>query len=155
MSGVSASHLVIFIASVVVAAGVAGTIVTEGDRVSSSIADQTDGVSDRIDADVQVISDAGAPDAIYDETNERLVLYVKNTGAADLRSAPPAVDVLVEGRFHMPANVTRVEGDADATGWPPGTVVEVVVEDVAITPGEPTRITVTVAGNDDAILIRT
>jgi flagellar protein FlaG len=155
MSGVSASHLVIFIASVVVAAGVAGTIVTEGDRVSSSIADQTAGVSDRIDADVQIISDTGQPDAIYDDADETLVLYVKNTGAADLRASAADIDVLIDGRFHVPANVTRMDGGADATAWPTGAVVEVVVDGVAITSGEPTRITVTVAGNDDAIRIRT
>ena len=79
MSGVSASHLVIFIASIVVAAGVAGTLVTQVDRVSTSIVSQNEDVEERIDTDIRIISDTGS-DAIYDnDNNGTLTLYVKNT----------------------------------------------------------------------------
>lgn len=150
MSGVSASHLVIFIASVVVAAGVAGTLVTQVDRVSQSITEQSDGIEEQIDTDIQIVSDTGSSGSIYDGTN--LTLYVKNTGDSDLEPDRDEIDVLVEGRFKSPENITRVNG-GDETVWPPGTVVEVTVGDVNLDAG-PTRVTVAVKGNEDTIRFR-
>ena len=150
MSGVSASHLVIFIASIVVAAGVAGTLVTQVDRVSQSITEQSEGVEEQIDADVQIISDTGDSDSIYDEGTGNVTLYVKNTGDSELDPSPNAVDVLVEGRFKSPANVRLVGGDG--TAWSPGSVVEVTVEGVDV--DGPTRVTVAVRENEDTIRFR-
>lgn len=151
MSGVSASHLVIFIASIVVAAGVAGTLVTQVDRVSQSIADQSEDVEEWIDTDVRIISDTGSSESIYDGGTGNLTLYVKNTGASELRPDPDGVDVLVEGRFKSPSTVTRVDG-GDETVWPSGSVVEVVVEDVDVE-GE-TRVAVSVKESEDTIRFR-
>ncbi len=150
MSGVSASHLVIFIASIVVAAGVAGTLVTQVDRVSTSIVDQSEGVEERIDTDVRIVSDAGSPESIYDDS-ENLTLYLKNTGERELQLEGDPIDVLIEGEFNSPDDVTRVD-DGASTRWPPGTVVEVTVESVEID-GE-TRVTVVVEENEDAIRFR-
>ena len=147
MSGVSASHLVIFIASIVVAAGVAGTLVTQVDRVSTSIADQSEDVEEQIETDVRIVSDTGTPGSIYDGTENALTLYVKNTGETELRTDRDTVDVLIEGQFNAPANVTRV--GEDTVQWPPGSVVEITVEGVEIA-GD-TRVTVAVNGNEDTI----
>ncbi|MFO7925825.1 MAG: flagellin [Halobacteriota archaeon] len=151
MSSVSASHLVIFIVSIVVAAGVAGTLVTEVDRVSTSIADQSEGVEERIDTDIQIISDTGSPDAVYDAGANELTLYVKNTGRTELRPDPEAVDVLIEGSFTTPESVARADGSG-SDRWPAGSVVEVTVTGVDIS-GE-TRVTVAVRDNEDAIRFR-
>jgi flagellar protein FlaG len=150
MSGVSASHLVIFIASIVVAAGVAGTLVTQVDRVSQSITEQSEGVEEQIDTDVQIISDTGDSDSIYDGGTGNVTLYVKNTGDSELDPSPDAIDVLVEGRFKSPANVRLVGGDG--TTWSPGSVVEVTVEGVDV--DGPTRVTVAVRENEDTIRFR-
>lgn len=150
MSGVSASHLVIFVASIVVAAGVAGTLVTQVDRVSQSITKQSEDVEERIDTDIQIISDTGSNKSIYDSGTGNLTLYVKNTGDSELDPNPDEIDVLVEGRFKSPANVRRVNGDG--TEWPPGSVVEVTVENVDI--DGPTRVTVAIKENEDTIRFR-
>ena len=151
MSGVSASHLVIFVASIVVAAGVAGTLVTQVDRVSQSITEQSEGVEEQIDTDIQIISDTGNSGSIYDSGTGNLTLYVKNTGDSELDPTPDEINVLVEGRFKSPAAVTRVDG-GDETVWPPGSVVKVTVENVNI--DGPTRVTVAVKGNEDTIRFR-
>ena len=151
MSSVSASHLVIFIASIVVAAGVAGTLVTEVDRVSTSITDQSEGVEERIDTDIEVISDTGSPESIYDAGANELTLYVKNTGTTELQPDSNAIDVLIEGSFTSPESVARADGSG-TDRWPPGTVVEVTVAGVDIS-GE-TRVTVAVRDNEDAIRFR-
>ena len=148
MSGVSASHLIIFIASIVVAAGVAGTLVTQVDRVSTSITDQSEGVEEQIDTDIRIISDTGEPGSIYDSGSEELTLYVKNTGETELHTERDALDVLIEGSFNEPDSVDRV-GDTDSELWSPGTVVEVTVGGVDIS-GD-TRITVSVRENEDTI----
>ena len=148
MSGVSASHLVIFIASIVVAAGVAGTLVTQVDRVSTSIADQSEDVEEQIDTDIRIISDTGSPDTIYDSGSDTLTLYVKNTGDTEPQLERTDIDVLIEGSFNSP-DVQRVD-DNDETGvWLPGTVIEVTVGDVDIS--DDTRVTVSVHENEDTI----
>jgi flagellar protein FlaG len=151
MSGVSVSHLVIFIASIVVAAGVAGTLVTQVDRVSTSITDQNEELEDQIDSDIEIISDTGSPGSIYDDTDGELTLYVKNTGDTELGADADAVDVLIEGSFNTPENVTLVDG---AQRWSSGTVVEIVVE-ASLEPDTPTRVTVVASENEDTIRFRT
>lgn len=151
MSGVTASHLVLFIASIVVAAGVAGTLVTQVDRVSQSITEQSDEIESQIDTDIRIVSDTGSPDSIYD--GEDLTLYVKNTGESELEPEPEAIDVLIEGRFNMPDNVSVVD-DPDSTVWLPGSVIEITVENVDIEDGS-TRVTVGVSENEDTIRFRT
>ena len=146
MSGVSASHLVIFIASIVVAAGVAGTLVTQVDRVSTSIVSQNEDVEERIDADIRIISDTGQPDSIYDGGD--LTLYVKNTGGTELTPEAGAIDLLVDGSFISGKTVTRVNAN-NPDRWPPGTVVEVTVNGITIS-GD-TRATVSVRENEDTI----
>jgi flagellar protein FlaG len=151
MSGVSVSHLVIFIASIVVAAGVAGTLVTQVDRVSTSITDQNEELEDQIDSDIEIISDTGSPGSIYDDTDGELTLYVKNTGDTELSADADAVDVLIEGSFNTPENVTLVDG---AQRWSGGAVVEIVVE-ASLEPDTPTRVTVVATENEDTIRFRT
>ncbi len=124
---------------------------TQVDRVSQSITEQSEGIENQIDTDIRIISDTGSGESIYDGDSDILTLYVKNTGERELRPASNAVDVLVEGRFARPTNVNRVGGD-DETIWPPGTVVEIVVEDVAID-GE-TRVAVRVKESEDTIRFR-
>ncbi|CCQ37338.1 fla cluster protein FlaG [Natronomonas moolapensis 8.8.11] len=148
MSSVSASHLVIFIASIVVAAGVAGTLVTQVDRVSTSIVNQNEDVEERIDTDIRIVSDTGSPDSIYTGTGA-LTLYVKNTGGTELTPDVGSIDVLIEGSFNSPDTVSRVDGQNDR--WPPGTVVEVTVDSPSPAPSGPTRVTVSVRENEDSI----
>ena len=150
MSGVSASHLIIFIASIVVAAGVAGTLVTQVDRVGTSIADQNEDIEGQIDADIRIISDTGSPGSIYDADTEDLTLYVKNTGETELRPDPDSVDVLIEGSFIAPTGVERVDDDT-ADRWPPGSVVEVTVDTSGTTIDGDTRVTVAIRDNEDTI----
>ena len=151
MSGVSVSHLVIFIASIVVAAGVAGTLVTQVDRVSTSITDQSEGIEEQIDADIEIISDTGSPESIYDDTEDTLTLYVKNTGDVELDARPDAIDVLIEGSFTPPETVELTGG---AERWSSGSVVKVTVEE-PLDPDTSTRVTVAVKENEDTIRFRT
>lgn len=153
MSGVSVSHLVLFIASLVVAAGVAGTLVTEVDRVSQSVSQHGDEVSETIETDIEVISDTGS-DAIYNSSgNENVTVLVKNTGSRTLAADPGSIDVLVDGVFIPPDDVTvaRADGSGDRA-WKPGSVVEIEI-DRALDGGDH-RVTVRVHGNEAVLQFR-
>lgn len=158
MGSVSASHLVIFIASVVVAAAVAGTLVTEVDQVSQSVTDQSADVSESIQTDVQIISDkSNQTDAIYDDGANNVTLLVKNTGSTELTARSDAVDLLVEGRFITPENVTVELVEApEETAWSPGSVIEVRVDlnGTFDSLDGPTRVSVVVNDNEDTIRFR-
>jgi flagellar protein FlaG len=156
MGSVSASHLVIFIASLIVAAGVAGTLVTEVDRVSGSITDQSDGMSESIETDVQIISDRSDYGAIYDGSSNNVTLLVKNVGGTGLSARSGEIDVLIEGRFIASANVTVELVEDGRTGWEPGAVVriEASLDGAFDTLEGETRGSVAVNGNEDTIRFR-
>lgn len=152
MAGVSVSHLVLFIASLVVAAGVAGTLVTEVGHVSESVTERSEGVSQNIETDVEMISDTGS-DAIYNSTDTNITVLVKNTGSTGLVASSDQIDVLVDGRFIPEGNVSvkRADGSGE-TNWPTGSVVEIEINETLDTGDH--RVTVTVNGNDAVLEFR-
>lgn len=144
MASESVSSLILFIAAILVAAGVAGTLVTNVNQLSESIDDHSVEVSEGIDTDIEVISDPGS-DAIYDESTENVTLYVKNTGERTLSSDPSGFDVLVNGTYvpREEIEVTVLEGEH----WQAGRVVELEFE-VTLDDGEH-RISVGVDGDKE------
>lgn len=161
MGGVSVSHLVLFIASLVVAAGVAGTLVTEVDRMSQSVTERSDIVSESIQTDLEAISDTGS-DAIYDDggtdTNATITMLAKNTGSVTLIADSHQLDVLVDGQFIPPEYVTIERADnSGETAWETGSVVEIVIDVDAGYDGSPegdTRVAVRANGNEAVMTFR-
>jgi flagellar protein FlaG len=126
MASVSASHLILFIASMLIAASVAGTFTNSVGRLSEALGEQGTQISQEVRTDVEIISDSGS-DAIYDDTDDVLTLLVKNTGTGDLDAESRQIDVLVDGQYQTNVTVTLV---GDATQWSQGDVVQV---DVGVT----------------------
>lgn len=125
MASVSVSHLVIFIASLVLAASVAGALVTGVDRISDGISDRSLDTSEEIRTDVSIISDPGS-DAIYEEDEGGTVtLLVKNTGSSTLEATSNQVDVLTDGEYVPDANVTVTSVEGDSYDWTESAVVRV------------------------------
>src|SRR6056297_2835933 len=102
MASVSVSHLIIFIASLVVAAGVAGTLTTGVERVSSSIEDGSIDTSQQVRTDVEIVSDPGAN--TYTD-GDQLSVYVRNTGSQNIPIEPGSVDVIFNGQFVQNSNI--------------------------------------------------
>lgn len=155
MAGVSVSHAILFIASMVVAAAIAGVLVAGVDQVGDSLDDRTTQVSDNIETDIEIISDPGADNAIYDEDTDQLQLLLKNTGAQDLAADPRQLEILVNGQLATGVTVETV--DPETTTWETGAVVQVTVSEIS---GEPvelagdTRVQVTVNGDREIIEFR-
>ncbi|QSG07040.1 flagellar protein G [Halapricum desulfuricans] len=123
MASVSASHLILFIASVLVAASVAGTITNTVGRLSAGVSEQGDALSQDVRTDVEVISDSGAQ--IYNRTGDgNVTLLVKNTGSRILPANGDQLTVLLDGAFQSAIEVTVVDGE-DPDSWRPGDVVRV------------------------------
>lgn len=146
MASVSVSHLILFIASIVIAASVAGVFTNEVGRLSEAIGDQGVDVSEDIRTDIEIISDAGSP--VYDGTN--ITLLVKNTGTRALTADARFVDVLVDGEFQTAVTVSVL----DASSWGIGDVAEIEVQPDPLSSGDH-RVVVVVDGDEEVFEFRT
>jgi len=149
MASVSSSTLIIFIASILVAASVAGTMTNGVQRLSGALGDRSVDVSEQIRTDVELISDPGTPSAIYDGSNDTVTLLVKNTGSKALPARPGTFDILVDGQYISPSSVTVLGGGQ----WRRGDVVRVTLER-NLSAGDH-RVVVTVNGDEELLEFRT
>jgi flagellar protein FlaG len=136
MASVSISHMILFIASMLIAASVAGVFTTSVDRLSGAIDDQGLQVSDNVRTDIEVISDNGTGACVYDcSGNGNLTLLVKNTGTQRLAAQPDQIDVLVNGQF-QPVSDKHVEVLGDTDTWDRGSVIRLNVTEPGLSPGD-------------------
>lgn len=150
MASVASSTLILFIASLLVAASVAGTMTTGVERIGAALGDRSADVSSEIRTDISIISDAGSPTAIYNDTGTgNLTLLVKNTGSQSLSNESSNFEILVDGEYQTGVS-TRVIGSSD---WRPGAVVEITVSDISLTTGDH-RVLVIVNGDREEFQFR-
>jgi flagellar protein FlaG len=146
VASVSASHLIIFIASVLVAASVAGTITNTVGDLSGAITEQGVDVSNDVRTDVEIISDSGAQ--VYNRSgNGNVTLLVKNTGSNRLSADTGGVDVVLDGALRTAVSLTVVTGD-DPTVWGPNDVARIEVSVPGLAPGDH-RIQLTINGDEE------
>lgn len=145
MSGESISSLILFIAALLVAAGVAGVLVASVSDISSSIDQFGSDVSDDIDTDIEIISDPGS-DAVYNESGDSVVLLIKNTGDRTLPADGTGLDVLVNGSYVRQDELSVTLLD-DETAWRSGVVAEVVIDRSLST--DEHRVHVSVSGDEE------
>lgn len=131
MASVSTAHLILFIASLVVAASVAGTFTNEVQRLSGALGDRGLDVSKQIRTDVEVISDADAGNVYNASNEENVTVLVKNTGSRNLAGDPHELDVILDGEYQTDLSVTVIGGG----GWGVGTVARVEINQ-SLDPGD-------------------
>ncbi|MXR42881.1 flagellar protein G [Halobaculum sp. WSA2] len=150
MAGGSAAELILFIAAIVVAASVAGTLTSEVDRVSDAISAKSLDVAGEIRADAEIVSDAGAQ--VYNRSgNENVTVHVRNTGASDLPAEPGTVDVLLDGEYQTEVNISVVGG---GDTWHRGDVVRVEFSAADLPAGDH-RLKLVVSGDEEVFRFRT
>lgn len=125
MASVSASHLIIFVASLVIAAGVVGTLTTGVERVSSSIDDGSLDVSQQIRMDMSVISDSGAD---YPNNESNVDIHVRNTGSQSVPIEESSIDVVFNGEFLGSDRFEVADANGDDTVWRPGGVIRITLD---------------------------
>lgn len=148
MASVSASHLILFIASMMIAASVAGVFTESIGQLSGALSEQGLDVSQDVRTDVEIISDSGS-DAIYNASTDTITLYVKNTGTERLAADPGELDVLVDGQFVTGYTVTRADGSG---AWQPGSVVRLDIQR-SLSAGDH-RVQLTVNGDEEVFQFR-
>jgi flagellar protein FlaG len=124
MASVSVSHLILFIASMAIAASVAGVFTTSIGQLSNAVSEQGLDVSSDVRTDVEIISDSGS-DTTYDDSSGTITIHVKNTGSETLAPVPGQIDVFVDGTFASDYTVT-LEPDG-GNSWRPGDVVRIEI----------------------------
>lgn len=128
MASVPVSHLILFIASLVIAAGVVGTITTGVDRVSAAVDDAGLDATEQLRTDVTVISDANA--GVYNASGDQNVtLLIKNTGTYRLAPDGSDLDVVFDGQFVRPNATSGELVSADgANAWSRGDVLRLTID---------------------------
>ena len=113
MASVSTSHLILFIASMIVAASVSGVLIDGVQRLSGAVDDRSLDVSQNIRTDVEIISDPEAGNVYADNVT---TLLVKNTGSRQLGASADQIDLLIDGEYQTDLNVTVLDGPTWDTG---------------------------------------
>ncbi len=150
MASVSVSHMILFIASMLIAASVAGVFTTSVDDIADAIEDQGPAVSDQVRTSIDIISDSGS-DAIYNETEEEITILVKNTGSSNIVPDTTDIDVLVNGQF-VGADDLEFELLGEGQTWSSSEVIRITVSQ-SLEPGDH-RILINVNGGEDTIEFR-
>jgi flagellar protein FlaG len=130
MAEISVPTLILFIASIVIAAGVAGVLIDTVSGISNAVDDRGSDVSKSIKTDAEIISDPEA--GVYNESENTLTLYVKNTGVRTLSTGNSTIDLFLDGRYQTTVTLSVVSGSE----WTPNAVVELTVSGVSLSPGD-------------------
>ncbi|MCL9816000.1 flagellar protein G [Natronocalculus amylovorans] len=157
MASVSTSHLIIFVASLVVAAGVVGTLTTGVDRVSSAVQDGSLDVSQQVRTDVTIISDPGSSIVVENGDEEvDVTIHVRNTGSQTIPARESAIDMFLNGQFQGEEDFTiEVQGTTDnADVWRPDEVVEITITAEEADLDTDNRIFLTVNGDQEEFEFR-
>jgi archaellum component FlaG (FlaF/FlaG flagellin family) len=121
MPATGATHLIFFIAAMVIASALVGGFYVVIDNLNDGMVARSDAEQKSIRSRVEIINDLVAMP--YNNTSKELIVYVKNTGAQ--RLDPNQTVVFIDGLHH---NYTwRLVGGAG--NWTQGVTVELKVED--------------------------
>jgi flagellar protein FlaG len=149
VASTSMETMILFIAGLVVAVGVAGALTGQVQQLSAAIDDTGVDAAEQIRTDVEIVSDAGSP--VYDTLgNGNVTVYVKNTGSENLPADPDQLEVLLDGRYAANVSLSVVDGD----GWDTGNVVNVSVSEPGLASGDH-RLKLIVNGDEEVFEFRT
>jgi flagellar protein FlaG len=127
MASVPVSHLILFIASLVIAAGVVGTITTGVDRVSAAVDDAGLDATEQLRTDVTIISDPSA--GVYNAGSGNVTLLIQNTGTYRLAPDGSDLDIVFDGSYVGPDALSGELVSADgANAWSRGDVLRLTIE---------------------------
>lgn len=147
MADAGVSSLLLFITSLIVAAGVAGVFATEVSSFTNDIDDLGFDASNKVRADIEIVSDTGSQ--MYDlDGNGEIRVYVKNTGVRELDAETSQIDVLVDGEFQPEADLTVTV--LEDTDWSQGRVVRIDIAEPGLSSGTH-RVQVGVDGDTEVV----
>ncbi|WP_313692672.1 CARDB domain-containing protein [Halorarum halobium] len=150
MASGGVAEMVLFIAALLVAASVAGTLTSEVTRLGDAVSARSLDVAQDVRTDMEIVSDPAA--GVYNASgNGNVTLYVRNTGSSTLRADASTFDVLLDGQYRTNVTVSPVEG---GTSWVEGEVVEVSVHAPDLPAGDH-RVKLVVNADEEVLQFRT
>jgi len=151
MASVSVSHLIIFIASLVVAAGVAGTLTTGVERVSNAVEDGSLDVSQQVRTDIDIVSDPASP--TIDSATGNLTVHVRNTGSQAIFIRPDSVDMVLNGQFVTNSDFTITDANGGKTVARTGDVIAIEIDSSLVQSGD-NRLYLTINSDEEVYVFR-
>ncbi len=121
MPATGATHLIFFIAAMIIASALVGGFYVVIDNLNDAMVARSDAEQRSIRSRVEIINDLVAMP--YNNTSKELTVYVKNTGAQ--RLDPNQTVVFIDGLHHN--STWRIIGGGG--NWTQGATLELVVED--------------------------
>lgn len=146
MSSSSISHLIMFIAGLIVSVSIAGTIMVQVGGMATAIEDRGAGLTEEIETDIAIVSDPSNTESVYDDGT--VTIYVKNTGSTDLAGDGSSIDVFIDGGYigDDDLDVDMVSG---GSAWRSDDVAEITVTDQDLS-GD-TEFAIIANGNEETI----
>jgi flagellar protein FlaG len=94
------THVIYFIASVIIAGAVSGVFYAVVSNVTNSFSERGDRVQDQLDTEFKIIND---PDNIPTEGNDYL-FYLKNIGRVEIPTSNETFYIFIDGELIVTAN---------------------------------------------------
>ncbi len=99
--GASATEIVLFIGSLLVAVSVSGALGLTSLDIASGIREKGDIVKDKLSTDFEIVND---PDNIPVSAGY-YIFYIKNTGTSNFYFSSGTVSVIIDGQMISPSNL--------------------------------------------------
>lgn len=123
------THVIFFIASVIIAGAVSGVIIAVITDVSNSLSDRGERVQEQLDTEFKIIND---PDDIPTDGTDYL-FYLKNIGGRELATTNDTFNIFLDGEFIVIANYNFSD-----TSIQPDEVATLYIDDGEISSGDHT-----------------
>ncbi len=140
----STTHLIFFIAAMVIASGVVAVMYSSVNSFAGASRESAATLSKQLTTDITIINDP----ARIPKNGENYTFYVKNTGRSNL--APEYVTVIINGEVIPFNNVTVTVINGTAV-WRPADVLQLNVRDPLMSAGDSNLRIISENGIDDTM----
>lgn len=105
MASTPISHMIFFVAALLVSSMVAAVLLSSVQETSNAFSQRSRNLVDTIRDDITIIND---PDSV---SNNPVIIYIKNTGDSSIPVDKKIFDVLIDGVYQENYSVTSINGD--------------------------------------------
>lgn len=144
-SDASVTHMIFFIAAVLVAGSMAGVFLSVGYEMAKKIELESESMTEAMQSDIAIINDP----AMMPYDGISLTLYVENTGSSTLMTS--GLFVMMDGSY-VNDTVLQILGRNGAE-WIPSTVLQITIN-ISLVPGDHDVKVITGDGEADSLTFR-
>lgn len=148
-AGSSATEMIFFISSVIIALSVVGAIFMNVQSLSSSMIVGSKTLSEQLKTDITVIND---PEIIPNSSGLYYKFYVKNTGIQELGTK--YISIIIDGTIISDAALNKTILESGGQTWLTGDILEINTT-VSLPAGNHNFRVITTNGIEDTFLFRT